>query len=193
MGLGHKVAQRIRGAVAGCYECNDVTSRTLWAAAAFGAGAILIAGCGGSGSDFPTGQWTLTTRPGGETTADFRPDGTWELTGPSKEKHVLTQLSSGRYSTTEDTLTFDADSRCEALHYGIEPGTYKWKLEREELTLAPVYEPCVERREDMGGLVFSRSHKYWDAVRRVRLARTPLARAPASSNGIWQTRPISEF
>ena len=133
-----------------------MTSRTLWAAAAFGAGAILIAGCGGSGSDFPTGQWTLTTRPGGETTADFRPDGTWELTGPSKQKHVLTQLSSGRYSTTEDTLTFDADSRCEALHYGIEPGTYKWKLEREELTLAPVYEPCVERREDMGGLVFSR-------------------------------------
>lgn len=76
------------------------------------------------------------------------------LRSPSKNR--LTQVSSGLYSTTEEVLTFEADSRCEALHYGIEPGTYTWTLESEQLTLTPLDEPCVERRHDMAGLRFSR-------------------------------------
>ena len=88
---------------------------------------------------------------------DFRRDGTWELSGgPSKNKNRLTQVSSGLYSTTEEVLTFEDDSRCAALHYGIEPGTYNWTLESEQLTLTPLDEPCVERRDDIGGLTFSR-------------------------------------
>ena len=132
----------------------------LCAAAALGAGVILIAGCAGGGSDFPTGQWTNTTRSGGETietVATFWPDGTWELSrGPTKNTNVLTQLTSGLYSSTEDVLTFAADSACEALHYRIEPGTYTWAFENEQLTLTPLHEPCVERRGAIGGLTFSR-------------------------------------
>jgi hypothetical protein len=30
-------------------------------------------------------------------------------------------------------------------------------LKNEQLTLTPLYEPCVERRVDMGGLSFSRA------------------------------------
>ena len=68
----------------------------------------------------------------------------------------MTQVSSGLYSTTEESLTFEADSRCEAVHYGIEPGTYTLTLESEQLTLTPLDEPCVERKGDIGGLTFSR-------------------------------------
>lgn len=68
----------------------------------------------------------------------------------------MTQVSSGVYSTSEEILTFEADSRCEAQHYGIEPGTYTWTMESEQLTLTPLDEPCVERRGDIGGLTFSR-------------------------------------
>jgi hypothetical protein len=88
---------------------------------------------------------------------DFRPDGTWELSGgPSEKSGKMTQVSSGLYSTSQEVLTFEADSRCEALHYGIEPGTYTWTLASEQLTLAPLDESCVERRGDIGGLTFSR-------------------------------------
>jgi hypothetical protein len=38
---------------------------------------------------------------------DFRPDGTWELTGgPSEKSGKMTQVSSGLYSTTAETLTW---------------------------------------------------------------------------------------
>ena len=87
--------------------------------------------------------------------ADFRPDGTWTFSyGASKSN--LTEGSSGKYSTTEDTVTFEADAYCEAQHYGIEPGTYTWTFENEQLTLTPQHEPCVERRAAIGGVVFTR-------------------------------------
>jgi hypothetical protein len=145
----------------GCYECNDVNKPVLCTAAALGAGLLLIAGCArGGGDDFPTGEWSNTRGYGGErveTVAAFRPDGTWELSrGPTKNTNILTQLTSGLYSSTEGVLTFAADSACEALHYGIEPGTYTWTFENEQLTLTPLHEPCVERRGAIGGLTFSR-------------------------------------
>lgn len=127
----------------------------------------LVAGCGGGGgSEFPTGTWiadvprtaslTATGKRILRARAIYRADGTWEIYYRF-EDIGWTQMSSGLYSTTEDTITFDADSDCAVQRPHVEQGTYAWALDdRGRLVMTARYEPCPGRMEDLDGNAYTR-------------------------------------
>ncbi len=88
---------------------------------------------------------------------DYRPDDTWTLSyGPSVDD--LTEGTSGTYSTTDDTITFEADAYCKAMRPHVEQGTYAWALDdRGRLILTVRYDPCPDRMRLLDGVVYSAS------------------------------------
>ena len=101
-----------------------------------------MAGCGGGGSDFPTGQWAATG-PDGIGVVSFRSDGTWTFSF-GQSMNDQTEASSGLYSTTDEAITFETDTYCKSQN--AEQATYAWTLQAEQLSFDAVQESCTARR-----------------------------------------------
>jgi hypothetical protein len=115
---------------------------------------VSLTGCGGedAGRDFPTGQWTAS-RSGSTAVVDFRPHGKWTFSfGESTDG--LTLGSEGRYSTTDETIRFEADSYCKSQDPATEQGTYVWEMEGGNLTFVPQDDRCLGRKGAFVGVVF---------------------------------------
>jgi len=92
----------------------------------------------------------------GRVVADYRQDGTWTLSYGLKLGR-LSQGTSGLYSTTDDTITFEADSYCKANRPHVEQGTYAWALDGQgRLILKARYDPCPDRIALMDGVAYGR-------------------------------------
>jgi lipocalin-like protein len=127
----------------------------------------LVAGCGGGGNEFPTGNWEANVlSTAGKSAplnprvlrarAEYRADGTWEFFYRF-EDGGWTQTTSGTYSTTEDTISFEADSDCAVQRPHVEQGTYAWALDdKGRLILNAQYDPCPARVEDLDGNAYTR-------------------------------------
>ena len=103
-----------------------------------------MAGCGGGGSDFPTGEWAATG-PDGIGVVSFRPDGTWTFSF-GKSMDDQTEASSGLYSTTDEAITFETDTYCKSQDPAVEQAKYVWTLQGEHLSFDAVLERCAPRK-----------------------------------------------
>jgi len=120
-----------------------LTKKRVLASATLG-WVVLVAGCGGGGSDFPTGRYAATG-PDGIGVVSFRPDGTWTFSfGNSMDDKA--EASSGLYSTTDEALTFETDTYCKSQNPAAEQATYVWTLQGEQLSFDPVQERCAARK-----------------------------------------------
>jgi hypothetical protein len=88
---------------------------------------------------------------------DYRSDGTWTLSfGPIEGKSQLTEGTSGLYSSTSETITFETDAYCKAERPHVEQGTYSWALdEAGSMTLSVRYDPCPDRVQLVDGVPYS--------------------------------------
>jgi len=120
--------------------------RRFGVAVALVLGAILVAGCGGGGEAFPTGQWTAANDELGEAGIDYRSDGTWVFSADGAP------ISTGRYSTDGNTISFETDPTCKLV--GAEQGTYTWTDENNELTLKKQTDLCESRVGVLDGVVW---------------------------------------
>lgn len=110
---------------------------------------LLVAGCGGD--DFPTGEWTTTAPDGSIALFVYEDDGTWVLSsGPTEQ--TLEEVSSGTYSTTDETITLETDSYCKGVDPTTEQATYRWSHENDQLTFSVVEDECTDRVEAQDGL-----------------------------------------
>ena len=115
----------------------------------------LVAGCGGGGDEFPSGQWTATLPSAGPFLADYRADGIWTFS--FREQDNWTEASSGAYSTTEDTITFETDAYCKSARPHVEQGTYAWAVDDQgRLILTVRLDPCPDRIRVLDGVAYTR-------------------------------------
>ena len=68
-----------------------------------------------------------------------------------------TEDTSGRYSATEDTITFETDAFCKSERPHVEQGTYAWALDDQgRLILTERIEPCFARAVALDGVAYRR-------------------------------------
>ncbi len=106
------------------------------------------AGCG-TGEEFPTGRWMITTIAPFAVIADFREDGSVAVfAGPSALQ--VEQVLTGTYEASRDQVQFIQDSEC-----GEVSGTYTWELIDDELRTTLIDDACAERRQAFDGAVLT--------------------------------------
>jgi hypothetical protein len=99
----------------------------------------LLGACGSSsksGSTFPTGQYVPADTSKGTAIFEFKTDKTWSLAG----------YSSGTYSTSGNTLTFETDTFCKKVSADVEKASYTWTWDGTLLKFAPKgTDKCADR------------------------------------------------
>jgi len=122
--------------------------RLLGVAVALAWVVILVAGCGGGGKAFPTGEWTATNAEFGVVEMDYRADGKWLFSIEGDP------TGTGTFSTDGNTIRFETDSVCSAV--GAEQGTYTWTDENNLLTLTKQADLCEFRVGVLDGAVWAK-------------------------------------
>jgi hypothetical protein len=86
-----------------------------------------------SGSDVQPGTWILT----------FRDDGYYTTLGGNYPLGI-SYIGAGPYSVTQNQLVLN-DAKCEEFYQDGRTGIYSWSLQRDMLTLKPVFDMCTAR------------------------------------------------